>query len=144
MRPSWDDYFLGIAEAVSARGECVRSRVGCVLVHGNRIVSTGYNGVAAGAPSCLDGACPRGVSGVARRSEGGPGYDTTPCIAAHAEDNAVSDAATRGLPLTPGEEFTLYVTKEPCPRCTFRLNHLGFRVVWRDLTRGASGGWTSC
>jgi dCMP deaminase len=47
-RPDWDDYFLGIARAVAARGECVRSRVGAVLVRDNRIVATGYNGVPAG------------------------------------------------------------------------------------------------
>jgi dCMP deaminase len=135
-RPGWDEYFLGIAKAVAARGECVRSQVGAVIVWENRIVATGYNGVAAGQPSCLDGACPRGTSGVARRSAGGPGYEVAPCIAFHAEDNAVTDAYTRGLEVIGA---TIYVTKEPCVRCARCLAGLLMRVVWHDDTRGVGG-----
>ena len=54
--PGWDDYFLGIAEAVSARAKCVRRRVGAVLVVDRRIIATGYNGAAPGLPDCLEGA----------------------------------------------------------------------------------------
>jgi len=136
-RPDWDEYFLGIAQAVSARGECVRSRVGAVLVRDRRIVATGYNGVAAGEPSCLDGACPRGVSGLPRSSDGGPGYDENPCVATHAEENAVRDALARGLGVVGG---TVYVTKEPCERCADLLDRIGARVVWDDRTTGRSGG----
>lgn len=60
-RPGWDDYFLGIAEAVAARADCTRRQVGAVIVHDHRIVATGYNGAAPGQPGCLSaGACPRG------------------------------------------------------------------------------------
>lgn len=135
-RPDWDSYFLGIARAVAARGECVRAQVGAVLVRDRRIVSTGYNGVEAGEPSCLTGACPRGLSGVARRSEGGPGYDVSPCVALHAEDNAITDAYRRGLTV-PGA--TIYLTKEPCPRCSLLLRSTRLRVVWEDQTRGTGG-----
>ena len=37
--PDWDQYFLGIAEAVSARAKCTRRRVGALLVHEHRILS---------------------------------------------------------------------------------------------------------
>jgi deoxycytidylate deaminase len=73
---------------------------------------------------------------VARRSEGGPGYDVAPCVAAHAEDNAVTDAYARGVEV-PGA--TIYLTKEPCPRCDLLLRSLRLRVVWRDRTRGRGG-----
>jgi dCMP deaminase len=137
-RPGWDEYFLGIARAVAARGECTRSQVGAVLVQARRIVSTGYNGVAAGERSCLDGACPRGRSGLPRSSEGGPGYASNPCIATHAEVNAINDAVDRGhaADINLG---TIYLTKEPCERCAPVLRAWRLRVVWEDDTRGARG-----
>jgi len=47
--PHWDQYFLGIARAVAARSKDPRTKVGCVLVDSrNRIVGTGYNGMAPG------------------------------------------------------------------------------------------------
>jgi dCMP deaminase len=133
MRPDWDEYFLGIAQAVSARGECRRSRVGAVLVHDRRITSTGYNGVLAGQPSCLDGICPRERMGAAR----GTPYDEAPCVAIHAEANAADDAFRRGLPVRGG---TMYLTKEPCEVCHGLLRDWGvLRVVWRDVTTGREG-----
>lgn len=130
-RPSWDDYFLGIADAVAARGECVRSQVGAVLVRDNRIVATGYNGVEAGEPSCLDGICPRAQ--VQERNlpydEDGPGR----CIAFHAEDNAITDAYRRGLSVS-FSHCSIYVTREPCERCAGMLRMIGVRAVWRGQT----------
>jgi dCMP deaminase len=136
MRPSWDDYFLGIAYAAATRGECARSQVAAVLVRDRRVVSTGYNGVEAGAASCLDGACPRGLSGVPRRSQGGPGYDVSPCVALHAEDNVLLDCTERGVHMRGA---TMYLTKEPCPRCRMRLFDNGIRVIWYDKTRKTGG-----
>jgi len=150
QRPGWDDYFLGIAEAVAARGECVRSKVGAVVVRNRRIVATGYNGVAAGVLSCLDGMCPRAANGVPRGAlydGNGPGH----CIALHAEENAINDLERRDVregrdrPGTGGNgpamvrADTLYVNKEPCERCEAWLHTLGLRVVWRDLTKGTRG-----
>ncbi|MDN6021725.1 MAG: deaminase, partial [Acidipropionibacterium jensenii] len=127
--PGWDDYFLGIAEAVGARAKCTRRAVGAVLVHEHRIIATGYNGAAPGRPDCLEGACPRGHLGygeVAGLSDydvpGTPGF----CIAIHAEVNALL-FATRD---TAGA--TAYVTDQPCPGCRKALAAAGVvRAVWR-------------
>ncbi|HEX6989232.1 MAG TPA: dCMP deaminase, partial [Bacillota bacterium] len=43
-RPSWDEYFMGLAEAVAARSTCARRAVGAVIVRDRRILATGYNG----------------------------------------------------------------------------------------------------
>lgn len=61
-RPDFDAWALGIAEAVSLRGDCTRRRVGAVLLDTqHRLIGAGYNGSWPGGPSCLKGDCPRGL-----------------------------------------------------------------------------------
>lgn len=124
-RPTFDEYFLGIAVAVAARADCTRRRVGSVVVRDHKIVSTGYNGAPQGAPGCLtDGACPRGRSGVPP----GSNYDDGPgrCIAVHAEMNAILYAGRDGC-----LGSTLYVTDAPCFWCQKTIRAAGLaRVVW--------------
>ena len=116
-RPSWDDYFLAIAQAVALRADCSVRQVGAVIVRANRIVSAGYNGSPAGQPGCLsDGACPRAAmpdpeDGGDRKMvsyDGGPGS----CIAVHAEANAIIYADRDHC-----EGAVIYVTADPCPGC---------------------------
>lgn len=103
-RPTWDEYFLKIAEAVSARSDCERSRVGAVVVKERRIRATGYNGAPANQPGCLS--CPRRTSSVA------PGSDYSNCVAIHAEANALLYCDREDL-----IGATLYITREPCYGC---------------------------
>nr|WP_308194413.1 deaminase [Micromonospora salmantinae] len=131
-RPGWDEYFLGIAVAVSTRADCSRRRVGALVVRWDvqpdgrklpRIVSTGYNGSPPGGPSCLQGECPRATSGVAP----GSSYDTGvgACVAVHAEGNAIIYA---GRDNCLGS--TLYVTEVPCDGCSRLIAAAGVaRVV---------------
>jgi dCMP deaminase len=128
-RPSWDDYFLDIARAVAVRADCTRRQVGAVIVDDqHRIISTGYNGAAAGHPGCAsDRACPRGLVSY----EEMPSYvdgnqDFSNCIAVHAEANALLYADgrhTRGA--------TLYTTDKPCAGCERLIEGAGIiRVVY--------------
>ncbi|WP_447052643.1 deoxycytidylate deaminase [Streptomyces rosealbus] len=106
-RPGWDEYFLGIAAAVSVRGDCHRSRVGAVLVGPDRrIRATGYNGTSPGGLSCLAGDCDRCNSD----QPSGTGYEN--CIETHAEQNCVEFA---DKPDRVGA--TLYITRAPCHMC---------------------------
>jgi dCMP deaminase len=123
-RPDWDMYFTNIAYTVSTRGECRRARVGAIIVRDHRIVATGYNGAAAGRPSCLEGHCPRAESG----AEPGSSYDTGPgaCIAIHAEANALLYADYARC-----VGATLYTTREPCDGCRKLIAGVGItRVVY--------------
>jgi dCMP deaminase len=121
VRPGWDEYYLGIAEAVSRRGECSRRQVGAVIVREHSIVGTGYNGAPAGQASCLDGACPRAALDVVP----GTGYAATGCHVIHAEANALIRA---GRERTLGA--TLYVTCAPCDLCSPLIEAAGItRVV---------------
>jgi deoxycytidylate deaminase len=58
-RPSWDEYFLEMANLVAKRSTCLRRRVGAVLVKDKRILATGYNGAPRGLKHCLDIGCIR-------------------------------------------------------------------------------------
>lgn len=109
-RPSWDEYFLGVAKAVAARADCSRAQYGVVIVKEHRIVSTGYNGGPSGSrQSCLDGDCPRAQSDVAHNT---PDYSA--CIALHAEQNAIAYANRADC-----EGATIYIWggRPPCDMC---------------------------
>lgn len=129
QRPDWDTYYLLIALAVSSRADCTRRRVGAVIVKGNRIISTGYNGAASGKPGCLtDGACPRGRLSTDELLPGSS-YDTGAgaCIALHAEQNAILRAGM------DAEGSTLYVTAKPCDGCSRLIDGVAIeRVVYPD------------
>lgn len=83
FRPSWDDYFMSVAHMVAERSNCIKQKVGAVLVKNNRILSVGYNGTPAGMRNCYEGSCERCNSGVAQ------GVNLDKCYCVHAEENAV-------------------------------------------------------
>ena len=64
-RPTWDEYYMGIARAVSTRSNCIRRSVGAVIIVQNAIIGTGYNGTPVGVRNCCDGGCPRCASDAA-------------------------------------------------------------------------------
>lgn len=115
-RPTWDEYFMGLAEAVAARSTCTRRAVGAVIVRDRRILSTGYNGSPPGFPHCLDVGCLL-VDGHCVRT-------------IHAEMNAVVQAALHGVSI---QGATVYCTSFPCLHCAKVLIGAGIeRVVYRD------------
>jgi len=59
VRPSWDTYFMRIANVVASRSKCMKRSVGAVVVNDKRIVSTGYNGTPFGTTNCNEGGCDR-------------------------------------------------------------------------------------
>jgi dCMP deaminase len=127
-RPDWHTYFIGIAGAVALRGDCRRSQVGAVLVNGSppRQIGAGYNGVRPGRAGCLAGACPRGLLDQELYPPGGifVPRDDAPCIATHAEWNAL-DPEWTNPELVHGS--TMYISREPCESCA---SHAFGRGVW--------------
>jgi dCMP deaminase len=57
LRPSWDEYFMKLASLAALRSNCMKRRVGCVLVREKRVISTGYNGTPRGLTNCNEGGC---------------------------------------------------------------------------------------
>ncbi|MXY48611.1 MAG: dCMP deaminase family protein [Gemmatimonadetes bacterium] len=119
-RISWDEYFLRIAYAVSARSNCIRRHIGAVIVNEKIITSTGYNGTPMGIPNCFDGGCKR------CNSDGPSGANLDECVCIHAEENAIVFAARHGSS-TSGA--TLYTTNKPCLGCLKKSIQAGIRRV---------------
>lgn len=107
-RPAWDEYFLKISMLVSERSTCLRHNVGAVIVRDRRILSTGYNGAAAGVKDCLELGCLRDEQEI----PSGTRHEI--CRAIHAEQNAIIQSALHGVST---EDSTIYCTHSPCILC---------------------------
>jgi dCMP deaminase len=118
-----DLYYMTIAEAVRARANCLGREVGAVLVRGNRVISTGYNGTPAGFLNCREGGCIRCQE--RDKHDDDPSYESPHpetmegkaldiCFCVHAEQNTLLNAARHGIAV---EDATLYATHQPCFSC---------------------------
>jgi len=121
-RPSWDEYFMGVADTVSQRATCDRGRSGCVIVRDKQILVTGYVGSPMGLPHCDE------VGHLFKQVTHGDGRVTNHCMrTVHAEQNAICQAARRGISLDKG---TLYCRMTPCRTCAMLIINCGIvRVV---------------
>jgi dCMP deaminase len=109
MRPSWTDYFLGLAKVVSARSHDIQTQHGCVITDAkNRILGVGYNGFARG---LNDQDLPKTRP------------DKYPWMI-HAERNALSNCIVRP------ENGIAYVTGQCCNDCTIALWQEGIRTIY--------------
>lgn len=123
MRPSWDEYFIGIADLVKERSTCLRRKVGAVIVKDNGILTTGYNGAPPGFKHCDEIGCLREIMSI----PSGERHEL--CRALHAEQNAVIQAAKNGIPI---EGSTIYTTTYPCVICSKILIASGIkRIVYK-------------
>jgi dCMP deaminase len=120
-RPSWEEYFMQIAEVVATRSSCLRRHVGAVIVKNKQILSTGYNGVPRGLVHCEDRGCLRDQRGI----PSGERYEL--CRGLHAEQNAIIQAAYHGVAVNGSEVFT---TLQPCVTCAKTLINAGIVAVY--------------
>ncbi len=117
---SWDAYFMKLAYQVRERSSCHHRKVGALIVRENRILATGYNQPPSGFPHCDETKCIRD----ALKIESGQNQEI--CYAAHAEQNALSQAARFGIS-TSGS--TIYVTHRPCSICARLIINAGIKKV---------------
>jgi dCMP deaminase len=57
VRPTFDIYFMRLAELAASRSNCMKKGNGAIIAKNNRIISTGYNGTAFGLINCNEGGC---------------------------------------------------------------------------------------
>ena len=122
LRPSWDHYFMRIMNEVASRATCSRGRSGCVITKDNHILVTGYVGSPKGLPHCDQ------VGHKMKKMVHEDGSESEHCVrTAHAEQNAVFQAAMLGIPL---EGATLYCRMTPCRVCAYMIINCGIKRVF--------------
>lgn len=162
-RPPKDVTWLRVAHQLAQQSTCLRRGVGCVLLDSyGHVLSTGWNGVAAGEPHCnrfveltlpevrakeADGVTnivhiddrmlgwfPHGCAGANSLS----GTNLSQCDAIHAEQNAIQWCKE------PTNIYTCYVTHSPCNSCTkLLLSSSCHRIVFihEYADQSAKGLW---
>jgi len=125
------NYYLDIAEAILARGTCLRRNYGAIIVKNDEIVASGYTGSPRGRKNCIDlGHCTRQKLNIPR----GERYEL--CRSVHAEANAIISAARKdmigatlflvGRDMQTGE---LDAKAESCSMCKRLIINSGIETV---------------
>ena len=121
VRPTWDEYFMEVADAISKRATCDRGRSGCVVAKDRQILVTGYVGSPQGLPHCDE------VGHQLKKLIHEDGHTTQHCVrTVHAEQNAICQAAKRGISI---DGATIYCRMTPCRTCAMLLINCGIRRV---------------
>ncbi|MDR1792719.1 MAG: cytidine/deoxycytidylate deaminase family protein [Bacteroidales bacterium] len=121
QRPTWDEYFMEIADTVAKRATCDRGRSGCVIARDRQLLVTGYVGSPIGLPHCDD------AGHQMKRTVHEDGSVTNHCVrTVHAEQNAICQAAKLGISL---EGSTLYCRMTPCRTCAMMIINCGIKRV---------------
>ena len=121
-RPSWDEYFMEIANTVAKRATCDRGRSGCVIARDRQLLVSGYVGSPKGLPHCDE------VGHQFKKMIHEDESVTQHCVrTVHAEQNAICQAAKLGISL---QGATLYCRMTPCRTCAMLIINCGIvRVV---------------
>lgn len=115
MRPTWTNYFLGLAKVISQRSHDLQTQHGCVITDRNhRILGVGYNGF------------PRGLNDTDLPKTRPEKYPWM----IHAERNALSNCTIRP------ENGIAYVTGQSCNDCIMALWQEGVTSVIMNKSHG--------
>jgi dCMP deaminase len=99
-------YFFNVALLTSSLSTCISKQVGAVLVKDNRIIATGYNGVASGKKHCNE---------IFTEPFNRELHHTWSIFnELHAEENLISLCAKNGIKT---KNSKLYLTLSPCITC---------------------------
>ena len=131
MRPSFQEYFMGLAKQAAIRSNCLRARVGAVIVdENNKIKSTGYNGTPSGVTSCLEkGFCFRKENNI----PSGTMYET--CQSLHAEMNAIIQA---GEDLCRNGSIYVFGHNQVCIMCKRFIIQAGIKDIYLQKDESSS------
>jgi dCMP deaminase len=126
-RKDWDTYFLDIAYMASTRSQCLRRKVGAVLVQGKKLLGTAYNGAPSGVQDCTEAGCMLVEEYEMKMEDDGREsvVKKQRCVRTiHAEQNLLlfTDRSDR-------EGSSVYVTDQPCWTCANMLANSGITEI---------------
>lgn len=132
--PSWDETAMEVVKAYENRAHCVWFKVAAVFFRGDRLLVVGYNGPPKGEPHCDKVGCAK-LDQAGSRLPSGSGL----CRGAHAEMNAIANAAAEGINLSGSRVYCSY---SPCYSCAKVLANLPitefiYRIKYPDEDRQA-------
>lgn len=131
VRPTWDEYFMEVMEAISKRATCNRGRSGCVIAKDNQLLVTGYVGSPIGLPHCDE------VGHQMKKMIHEDDSITEHCVrTVHAGQNAICQAAKNGVAL---DGATLYCRMTPCRVCAMLIINCGIKRVVCERKYHAGG-----
>jgi len=138
-RPSKDENYLDIAKTVSKRNTCLRRLVGAIIVKDDTMISSGYVGAPKKEDNCTDlGYCLRKELGIPS------GQFHEICRSVHAEENAIINAASKGIAIDKAKLYIYSVPRSleyypsdqsptelymPCYRCKKMIINAGLEEI---------------
>lgn len=105
---------------ISVQANCIKGKVGALLVKENNIIAQGNNSVPNGINPCTEETCIR------KKLKLKSGENQELCFVVHAEQNALLYALNNNVNV---KNSTLYVTKSPCIICTKLLINAGIKEI---------------
>lgn len=115
-----DSYYMNYALNISTTANCIKGKVGAILVKDNKIIAEGVNSVPNGITPCTEETCIR------KKLNLKSGENQELCFVVHAEQNALIDALNNKVDV---KDSTLYVTKQPCIICAKMLINAGIKKI---------------
>ena len=115
-----DSFYMNEATKQAEKSECIRKKVGIVIVKDDNIVAQGYNNVTGGIKGCAKVGCIRDKLNIPS------GERREICRAICAEQLAITEAARNGVQLDGG---IAYVTTHPCFICAKMLASAGIKEI---------------
>jgi len=132
IRPTWDEYFLGLLEPLSRRATCDRGRCAAIITSSNHtILATGYAGSPPGQPHCDE------VGHMMKTVIDEQGNQSQHCVRTlHAEENAILQCAKDGIKI---EGAAIYTKMTPCYNCAMKIVRVGIKRVVAQKRYHADG-----
>ena len=128
-RPTWDQFYLQMADLVASRSKDRSAKIGAVLVKNGAVISVGYNGF------------PRGVNdNVESRHERPTKYAYTE----HGERNSIYNAARAGVSTLGSTMYTQGVPCQDCARAAIQAGCSKVVAYWQANEKVFPGWIESC